>query len=91
VRTQFEKSQPLKRIRIAAGSESLGVLQGKSCSCYPAVASEVTAAGGKHEALAMDQAHTCGKLVTAPAWSAHPAWLAQFLKILGTRIDPFDP
>jgi protease I len=36
----------------------------------------------------MDEAHTCGKLVSAPAWPAHPAWLAQFLKVLGTRIEP---
>src|SRR6266487_77469 len=26
-------------------------------------------------------------LVTAPAWPAHPAWLAQFLQLLGTRIE----
>src|SRR6202050_3255717 len=65
-----------------------GVLAGKSCSCYPAVGPEVTAAGGKYEAIAIDQAYTCGKLVTAPALAAHPAWLAQFLKVLGTRIDP---
>jgi protease I len=64
------------------------VLQGKSCSCYPAVAPDVTAAGGKYVDLAMSEAHTCGKLVTAPAWPAHPEWLAQFLKVLGTRIDP---
>jgi protease I len=64
------------------------VLRGKSCSCYPAVAPEVAAAGGTYESVAMDQAHTCGNLVTAPAWPAHPAWLAQFLKVLGTRIDP---
>ncbi len=63
------------------------VLQGKSCSCYPAVAPDVTAAGGKYVDLAMTEAHTCGKLVTAPAWPAHPAWLAQFLRVLGTRID----
>jgi len=25
-------------------------------------------------------------LVTAPAWPAHPAWIAQFLQLLGTRI-----
>ncbi|MDP9538001.1 hypothetical protein Q7L29_05510 [Pseudomonas putida] len=30
--------------------------------------------------------HTDGNLVTAPAWPAHPAWLAAFLKVLGTRI-----
>ncbi len=65
-----------------------GVLQGKSCSCYPAVSPDVRAANGEFVDLAMDQAHTCGKLVTAPAWPAHPAWLAQFLAVLGTRIEP---
>jgi protease I len=64
-----------------------GVLTGKSCSCYPAVAPDVTASGGTFVDLAMDQAHTCGTLVTAPAWPAHPAWLAQFLIVLGTRIE----
>jgi len=65
-----------------------GVLQGKSCSCYPAVAPEVTAAGGEYVDLPMDGAHTSEKLVTAPAWPAHPAWLAQFLRVLGTSIEP---
>jgi protease I len=63
------------------------VLKGKTCSCYPAVGPDVTRAGGTFVDLAMDQAHTCGKLVTAPAWPAHPAWLAQFLQVLGTRIE----
>ena len=65
-----------------------GVLDGKSCSCYPAVAPEVSRAGGRYVEVGMDQAHTCGKLVTAPAWPAHPAWLAQFLQVLGTRVEP---
>jgi protease I len=26
-------------------------------------------------------------LVTAPAWPAHPAWIGQFLAVLGTRIS----
>ena len=65
-----------------------GVIQGKSCSCYPAVSPDVTGAGGKYVEIAMDQAHTCGNLVTAPAWPAHPAWLAQFLQVLGTRVQP---
>ena len=64
------------------------VLQGKSCTCYPAVGPEVTAAGGKYQAIAIDQAYTSGNLVSAPAWPAHPAWLAQFLQVLGTRIEP---
>jgi protease I len=64
-----------------------GVLGGKSCSCYPAVSPEVSRAGGTFVDVAMTEAHADGKLVTAPAWPAHPAWLAQFLKVLGTKIE----
>ena len=28
-----------------------------------------------------------GLAVTAPAWPAHPAWLSEFLKLLGTKIE----
>ena len=38
--------------------------------------------------IAMDRAHVDGNLVTAPAWPAHPAWLAKFLTVLGTKIMP---
>ncbi|MBK6601946.1 MAG: DJ-1/PfpI family protein [Betaproteobacteria bacterium] len=65
-----------------------GVLAGRGCSAYPACAPEVTAAGGKYAEIAVDKAHVDGNLVTAPAWPAHPAWLAQFLRVLGTRIEP---
>ena len=65
-----------------------GVLEGKSCSAYPAVAPEVNRAGGKYVEVPLDGAHVDGNLVTAPAWPAHPAWLAKFLGVLGTRIEP---
>jgi protease I len=65
-----------------------GVLAGRACSAYPACAPEVRAAGGEYAEIAVDQAHVDGNLVTAPAWPAHPAWLAKFLQVLGTRIDP---
>lgn len=64
-----------------------GVLEGRECSAYPACAPEVRLAGGKFIDIAVDQAHVDGNLVTAPAWPAHPAWLAAFLKVLGTRIQ----
>ncbi|MDX2454053.1 DJ-1/PfpI family protein [Desulfosarcina sp.] len=64
-----------------------GVLQGKICSAYPAVAPDVGCAGGTFADIAVDQAHVDGNLVTAPAWPAHPQWLAKFLKVLGTRIE----
>jgi protease I len=63
-----------------------GVIRGKRVSAYPACAAEVKLAGAEYASVAMDQAVTDGTLVTAPAWPAHPAWLAQFLAVLGTRI-----
>ncbi len=63
-----------------------GVLQGKSCTAYPACGPEVTLAGGRYVEMPVDQAHVDGNLVTAPAWPAHPAWLASFLKVLGAEV-----
>ena len=65
-----------------------GVLQGKTCACYPAVRPEVTASGGTYVDIAVDKAQVDGNLVSAPAWPAHPEWLAKFLQVLGTRIEP---
>ena len=66
-----------------------GVLQGRHCSCYPAVRYEVDASGGSYVAPSaqFDSAYTEGNLVTAPAWPAHPAWISQFAKLLGSKID----
>jgi len=64
-----------------------GALQGKTATAYPAVGPDVDAGGGTYKAIAIDDATTDGNLVTAPAWPAHPAWLAQFLKVLGTKIE----
>jgi protease I len=65
-----------------------GVLNGRSCSAYPAVGPDVTRAGGHYVSLPANKAHVDGNLVTAPAWPAHPEWLAKFLQVLGTQITP---
>jgi protease I len=65
-----------------------GVTEGRECSAYPACGPEVNASGGKWMDVPIDGAHVDGELVTAPAWPAHPAWLARFLEVLGTRIEP---
>ena len=65
-----------------------GVLESRECSAYPAVGPDVTRAGGKYMSIPVDKAHVEGNLVTAPAWPAHPDWLAKFLKVLGTKIEP---
>lgn len=66
-----------------------GVLSQTQCSAYPAVAPEVTLSGGTYvePSSGFDSAHTDGLLVTAPAWPAHPAWMRQFLKVLGSKIE----
>ncbi len=65
-----------------------GAVEGRSCSAYPAVGPDVTRAGGKYVEIPVDAAHVDGNLVTAPAWPAHPAWLAKFLGVLGTKVEP---
>ena len=64
-----------------------GALEGRECSAYPACGPEVKLAGGRYMDIPVDQAHVQGNLVTAPAWPAHPQWLAAFLRLLGTRIE----
>jgi protease I len=63
-----------------------GVIRGRKVSAYPACRPEVELAGGIYADIPLDAAVTDGNLVTAPAWPAHPAWLAQFLVTLGTEI-----
>lgn len=64
------------------------VVRGRSVSAYPACAPEVRSAGGEYVDVPLDKAHVDGNLVTAPAWPAHPDWLAKFLVVLGTKITP---
>ena len=59
-----------------------GVIQGKRVSCYPACSPEVKLAGGSYAAIEVTDAVADGKLVTAPAWPAHPTWLAMFQEVL---------
>ncbi|VVE34590.1 DJ-1/PfpI family protein [Pandoraea soli] len=88
VRHFAESDKPIAAI--CHGAQLLaaaGVIEGRECSAYPACAPEVRLAGGTYMEIAIDEAHTDGNLVTAPAWPAHPAWIAQFLAVLGTKIE----
>jgi protease I len=84
----FEANKPVAAIchaaQLLAGA---GVLRKRTCSAYPACRAEVELAGGTYAEIAIDAAHTDGNLVSAPAWPAHPAWIGQFLALLGTRIS----
>lgn len=88
VRYFAEKKKPIAAI--CHGVQVLtaaGVIEGKTCTAYPALAPEVKRAGGKWMDIPVDRAHVDGNLVTAPAWPAHPEWLAKFLSLLGTKIE----
>ncbi|MGF6674223.1 DJ-1/PfpI family protein [Paraburkholderia tuberum] len=63
-----------------------GVIEGRRISAYPACAPEVKLAGAEYVALDWPDAITDENFVTAPAWTSHANWLAQFLALLGTRI-----
>ncbi len=65
-----------------------GVLEGRTCTAYPAVGPDVENAGGHYVTVDATEVVVDDNLVTAPAWPAHPVWLAEFLLVLGTEIRP---
>lgn len=89
VRHFFDANKPVAAIchamQILAAA---GVLKGRTATAYPAVGPEVSACGGNYREIPIDKAIVDKNLATAPAWPAHPDWLAKFLHLLGTKIQP---
>ena len=93
VRYFAEENKPIAAICHAAQLLAAArVLKGRKVSAYPACAPEVELAGGTWMPVEMTAAVVDGSLVTAPAWPAHPQWLAKFLpvldKYLAARSEP---
>jgi protease I len=63
-----------------------GILKGRTVNCYPACGPEMGLAGGSYKAVEVTQAYVDGKLVTAPAWPAHPEWLRKFVQVLEAHL-----
>ena len=88
VRSFHESGRPIAAIchglQVLAAAD---VLRGRKCTAYPACAPEVRLAGGVYVDLPVDGVCVDGPLVTAPAWPAHPAWLAAFVHLLGAQIS----
>ena len=66
-----------------------GVLKGVKATAYPAVGPDITLAGGTYVEVPADQAvvDEAAQLVTAPAWPGDTAILAEFVKLLGAKIE----
>lgn len=85
----FETNKPVAAI--CHGIQILtaaGVVKGRKLTAYPAVGPEVTIAGGNYQNVGADKAVVDGNLVTSPAWPGNAAMMAEFLKLLGTKIAP---
>ena len=88
VRDFAEKNKPIAAICHAAQVlAAADVIKGKKISAYAACAPEVRLAGATYVDLPPDGATTDGNFVTGFAWPAHPEFIAQFLKVLGTKVE----
>lgn len=67
-----------------------GVLKGRKLTCYPAVSPEIELAGAEYCPVNETMSNSCvdGNMVSAPVWPGHPNWIRDFLKILGSKIEP---
>lgn len=84
----FEENKPVAAV--CHGIQILtaaGVVKGRKLTAYPAVGPEVTIAGGEFQNIPVDGAYVDGNLVTSPAWPAHPAFIREFLKLMGATIS----
>jgi protease I len=84
----FDQDKPVAAIchasQILVAAE---VVDGRTCTAYPALEADVREAGGEwEEGVVRD-----GNLVTAQAWPDHPGWIAEFLDVLGTDIQHGEP
>lgn len=64
------------------------VIEGRTLTAYPACGPEMEAAGANFEDVEVTEVVVDENLVTSPAWPGHPKWIAAFLDLLGTEINP---
>ena len=84
----FENNKPVAAVCHAIQIlTAAGVVKGRKLTAYPAVGPEVTIAGGEFQDIPVDGAYVDGNLVTSPAWPGHPAFIREFLKIMGAKIE----
>jgi protease I len=87
----FDQNKPVAAI--CHGAQILAAadcLKDRTCMAYPACKPEILQSGGRWSEpnATASNAVTEGNLVTAAAWPGHPQWMAQFLKLLGSKLEP---
>lgn len=85
IRHFFSEQKPVAQICHAPlALAAAGVLSGRRSAAYPALAPDVRAAGGE---FVDSEAVIDGNMVSARAWPDHPAWMREFMSLLG-RLAP---
>lgn len=80
VRHFFDARKPVAQLCHAPlALATAGVLKGRKTAAYPALESDIRAAGAEY---VNSEAVIDGEMVSARAWPDHPAWMREFVKIL---------
>ncbi len=80
IRHFFDAKKPVAQLCHAPlALAAAGVLKGRRTAAYPALESDVRAAGAE---FVNGEAVVDGMMVSARAWPDHPAWMREFVKIL---------
>ncbi|WP_458188586.1 DJ-1/PfpI family protein [Haladaptatus sp. NG-WS-4] len=88
VRHFADEDKPIAAICHAAQIlAAADVIDGRTCSAYPALQTDVEDAGGEY----YDGVTTDGNLVSGRDWGDHVEWLSQFLDVLGTKVEYGEP
>ena len=66
---------------------SANVLKGYKATAYPAVGPDITLAGGEYIEVPATEAVVDKNLVTSPAWPGDTKICAEFIKLLGAKIE----
>jgi protease I len=80
IRHFFDVQKPVAQLCHAPlALATAGVLKGRRTAAYPALESDVRAAGAE---FVNSEAVVDGVMVSARAWPDHPAWMREFVKLL---------
>lgn len=84
----FEKNKPVASICHAIQILTVAkVIEGKTLTAYPSIGPEIELVGGKYKEVEPTEAVVDGNLVTSPAWPGHAAFIREFVKLLGAKIE----
>lgn len=66
---------------------ALKIVSGRRVTAYPAMKPEVEAAGGTWSDQGLEGVCVDGKIITAPAWPAHPAFIRALVSTMGISVQ----